>query len=154
MRVKETLAQVHSMTYLCQCVQRAYRSVSNMPDLFTYSLPCVCFRGRAAGARPNFVKPLHLLVGQSYFDRTQAAFELLHGARADDRRGDVGVVQQPCQRDISWLLADFAAEALVGFQFLAIFLHGFLHALVRAASFVCLLQRTAKQTAAERAPWE
>src|SRR4051812_34551148 len=68
-------------------------------------LPRVCVRRLATGARENLVEPLHRLRRKPNLRHLQHARELLHRARADDRRGDDWVVQQPSQRDIRRRLA-------------------------------------------------
>ena len=57
-----------------------------------------------------------MLVREGDLQRAQAAGELLHCARADDRRGDGGLVQQPGQGDIGGMVAAPGTELLVALQ--------------------------------------
>src|SRR5581483_12062901 len=111
------------------------------------SLPGVRLGRLAAGAREDRVELPELLVIQLDLERAQAAVQLLDRARPDDRGGDNRVVQQPGQRDIGGLLAQLAAEALVGFQLGAILLDILLRLLARSPAGVGLLERAAQQPA-------
>ena len=52
--------------------------------------------------------------------RVDIVLELLHRARSDDRRGDGGLRQQPRQRDIGGMLAQFLAEVLVALDLVVV----------------------------------
>jgi hypothetical protein len=56
-------------------------------------LPGVCFGRFATWAGPDGVEPRHHFAAQLDLQRVQAAGELLHRARSDDRRADYWIVQ-------------------------------------------------------------
>ena len=93
-----------------------------------------------------------MLVREGDLQRAQAAGELVHGARADDRRGDRRLVEQPGQSHVGGRLADVLAEALVLLQFGAVRLDPFLDLLRGAAALLNFLQRAAEHAARQRAP--
>src|SRR5690242_11186621 len=86
----------------------------------------------AAGPGPDLVEPIGLLVAQLDLERAQAAGQLLERARPDDRRGHHRVAQQPGQRYVGRLLAQLAAERLVGLQLVSVLLDALLRLLTRA----------------------
>ena len=60
--------------------------------------------------------------------------QLLHRARADDRRRDGFLVQQPGERHIGLALAELCAQRIIGFQPGTIFLDVFFQIVVRAST--------------------
>jgi transposase len=71
--------------------------------------PCVGFRRLPAGARPDSIQSFEDFVCQLDLQCTQAALELRHRARADNRRGDDRIAQQPRQPHISRVFAQLGA---------------------------------------------
>src|SRR5258706_3895157 len=115
--------------------------------------PGVGLRRRAARAGPDLVEARRDLLAHRDLERAQGAIELLLGARADDRRGHGLVRKQPGERDVGRILAQFAAEALVGLELRLVLLDLLLERLLGAPAAVrLLLEHAAEQAARERAP--
>src|SRR5437763_654600 len=102
----------------------------------------------------DVVEALQCTLIQLDLKRPQRADELIHGARADDRRGDRGIMKHPRQRDISRFFAHFPAEAFPFLKLWPKLRDTFLNAFAGATSFLLLLQHAAEQATFERAPWD
>ena len=117
-----------------------------------YCLPGVGLRCLAAWAGQDLVEPGERLVVELDLDRPHRAVELSRRARADDRRRHRGLVQQPRERDVRRVLAEFVAERLVGFDGRTVRLERVVRATTLAAVAVLLAQDAAEQTTLQRAP--
>ena len=78
--------------------------------------------------------------------------KLIHRARADNRRGDDGLRQQPRQRNVGGMLAQFLAEILITLELVVMLFHAFLKPFTGAATFTDLLQHAAEQPTRQRTP--
>jgi hypothetical protein len=78
--------------------------------------PGVGLGGFAAGAGPDLVESPECVVGQVDVEGALAGDELVERARADDRGGHGGLVQQPGERHVGGLFAELVAEGLVGLE--------------------------------------
>ncbi len=86
-------------------------------------------------------------------ERTHGAVDLLDRARADDRRGDHRVGEQPRQRDVGGCVAELGAELLPLLELRTHVLDPVLDVLVApATSGRTVGEHAAEQPAAERAP--
>src|SRR3954447_7375773 len=104
-------------------------------------------------AGEDLVEPGEGVLVQADGERVQRALQLLHRARADDRRGDARPVQQPGEPDVGGRLAELAAQRLVLLQRRPVLLEVLLGAaLVAPAALARLLQRPGEQAAVQRAP--
>src|SRR5690606_11452740 len=114
-------------------------------------LPGVVLR-RGAAAREDLVQLGQRLVVQLDLQGAHGAVELLQRARADDRRGDRRLLEQPGQPDVRGVLAQLVAELLVPLDLVAVLLQLREHAVGRRAALVDLTEHAAQQAARERAP--
>src|ERR1017187_9730048 len=76
-------------------------------------LPGVVLRGRLISGEQG-IEPLEDVVVEPQRHRALGVIELSYSARPDDRPGDTLLVQQPGQRHVGRLLAEFVAQVLVG----------------------------------------
>src|SRR6204780_1928848 len=101
-------------------------------------------RGLVAGE--EVVETLEGVVVELQGHRALGVVELGEGARSDDRARNALLVQQPGQRHVRGLLAEFVAEVFVGCDLVAVVLERLLGpARDAAATPVLLLQHAAEQ---------
>ena len=99
------------------------------------------------------VEPLEDVIFEPQGDRALRVVELSQGARPDDRRGDAFLMQQPGQRHVRRLLAEFVAQILVGPDLLALLLDRRLSPAREAPAPLALLpEHAAEQSAVQRGP--
>src|ERR1700745_2506297 len=109
-------------------------------------------RGRPVPGE-NAVEPLEHVLAEVDGDRVLRVVQLILGARPDDRPGNALLVQQPGQRHVGRLLAEFVAQRLVGRDLLVVPLPGFGGpAGLAAPALALLLQHAAEQARLERGP--
>src|SRR5690242_20842961 len=109
-------------------------------------------RGRLVPGE-DVVEPLEHVLAEVDGDRVLRVVQLVLGARPDDRPGDAFLVQQPGQRHVGRLLAEFVAQRLVGRDLLVVPLQGIGGpAGLAAPALALLLQHAAEQAALERGP--
>ena len=101
-------------------------------------LPGVCFWCRTAWTRENRIEFIECLLRQLYIEGVQVPIELFFCAWTNDGSGDRLLCQQPGQPDMSWILSQFGAEALVCFQLWTVLLDFLLDTWLRTASLLCL----------------
>src|ERR1700691_2188771 len=94
-------------------------------------------RGLVAGE--EVVETLEGVVVELQGHRPLGVIELGEGARPDDRPGDALLVQQPGQRHVRRLLAEFVAEVLIGCDLVAVVLKRLLGPARDAAATLALL---------------
>ncbi|MNW66759.1 hypothetical protein D3C74_452610 [compost metagenome] len=78
--------------------------------MITQILPGVRLRSCTARTREDLIQTLQYRLIQKDLQAAQGAFELLQRARADDRRGDCGIRQQPGEGDIILRFAKLKAQ--------------------------------------------
>src|SRR5207302_8037089 len=69
--------------------------------------------GRRTRAREDPVQLFQRRVVEVQVERTQAAVQLVEGARADDRGGNPGARQQPGERNLRRRVTEVGAQGLV-----------------------------------------
>ena len=80
---------------------------------FPELIPGVCLGSRATWTGKELVELFENFRRHRDLQRLERAIELLTGSRPRHRGGDTRLCEQPGQRHISWLLPQFATEALV-----------------------------------------
>src|SRR5918992_1828921 len=100
---------------------------------------------RALVTGPDLVEARELVLTEVYLEGTLRALELLHRAGADDRRGNHGLVQEPCDPDVGGRLAEIGAELLVGLDGIAQALQSLRRAPGEPALTLLLLAKHARE---------
>src|SRR3954470_6413458 len=75
------------------------------------SSPGVGLRGRPR-AREDLVQAGERCLVQADLERAQRRLQLLHGPRADDRRGDGRLMEEPRESDVAGRVTQLVAEVL------------------------------------------
>src|SRR5262249_30191373 len=94
----------------------------------------------AARAREDIVELLHRRVVQLDLEGAQRAIEVLARSRADDRRRDHRVREDPRERDVRGLFAELLAELLVALEARSVLLDRALRELARAPPLAWLVE--------------
>ena len=115
-------------------------------------LPCIGFWCRPTGTGEDLVEPFQCLLAQRETQGSHRAVQLLHCARADNRRCHGLLMQQPGQCHISWTLAELSTQRLIGFKLGARGLDVFFYICVCASANLRWLQGPGQKSARERTP--